>query len=222
MVENAILKKTLKIEFWISIFVRLSILGVLIPSIIEKQYMLVFAASSMLIISFVPSIIGKRYQLVLPPEFEIIVSLFLYATFILGEMKSYYFTYWWWDILLHSFSAFILGLIGFVILYTFHYVEKINLSPIIAAIFSFNFAVTLGVMWEIFEFAADQFLGLNMQKSGIMDTMTDLIVDSIGALIGAVMGYFYLKGGDSLIIKRIVEKFVRQNFNRKRKITFSL
>ena len=92
MVENAILKKTLKIEFWISIFVRISILGVLISSLVEKQYMLVFAATSILILSFVPSIIGKRYQLVLPPEFEIIVSLFLYSAFILGEMKRYYFT----------------------------------------------------------------------------------------------------------------------------------
>mgnify|MGYP001208113832 CR=1 FL=1 len=82
--------------------------------------------------------------------------------------------------------------------------------------------MTLGVIWEIFEFAADQLLGLNMQKSGIMDTMTDLIVDFIGALIGAIMGYFYLKGGDSLIIKRIVEKFVRANFKRKRKITISI
>ena len=70
---------------------------------------------------------------------------------------------------------------------------------------------------EIIEFAADQLLGLNMQKSGIVDTMWDLIVDAIGGLVGAIMGYFYLKGGDSLIIQRLVEKFVRANFKSKEK-----
>ena len=57
-----------------------------------------------------------------------------------------------------------------------------------------------------------------MQKNGIIDTMTDLIVDVIGGLIGAIIGYFYLKGGDSLIIKRLVEKFVRRNFTPKKNI----
>lgn len=191
-------------------------------AIFSKNWNLVFAGSIILVFSFIPLIIKKRYKLVLPPEFEIIISLFLYATFILGEQKSYYFIYWWWDLLLHSFSAFIFGLLGFVIIYTIYFVEKINLSPSLAALFSFNFAVTLGVIWEILEFGIDQIFGLNMQKSGIVDTMTDLIVDTIGGLIGAIIGYFYLKGGDSLIIKRLVETVVRKNFNTKKRIGSSL
>lgn len=214
---NNFYKEVLKIELWISLFVKFSILAILIPSILEKQWILVFTASIILLTSFIPSILKRKYEWFLPPEFEIIISLFLYGSFVLGEMKSYYTVYWWWDIMLHSFSAFVFGILGFVLIYAFHFVEKIKLSPVIAALFSFNFAVTLGVIWEIFEFGADQFFGLNMQKSGIIDTMTDLIVDSLGALIGAILGYFYLKGGDTFIVKRIVEKFVKRNFKAKDK-----
>lgn len=215
--ENKILRKILNIEFGISLFVKLSILGVMISSIIQKNWLLVFISLIILITSFIPSIMKRKYKLFLPPEFEIIISIFLYATFILGEQKDYYLIYWWWDLLLHSFSAFIFGIMGFVFIYTIHFVEKIEMSPIIASIFSFNFAVMIGVMWEIVEFGIDYFFGLNMQKSGIVDTMTDLIVDCIGGLIGAIIGYFYLKGGDSLIIQRMVNKFVRINFKQRKK-----
>ncbi|MBR9676321.1 hypothetical protein GOV05_04905 [Candidatus Woesearchaeota archaeon] len=212
-----IIAKTFKIELIINVFVKLSIIGVLIPSIFRGQWLLVFLSSLFLLISFIPTIVQKKFNIFLPAEFGIIISLFLYATFILGELQKYYLKYWWWDIFLHSFSAFILGLIGFTIMYAFHYVEKISISPWLSALFSFNFAIAIGVIWEIFEFVMDQALGLNMQRSGVVDTMTDLIVDSLGALLAAVIGFFYLKGGDSHIVKRIVERFVRINFKNKRR-----
>ena len=49
------------------------------------------------------------------------------------------------------------------------------------ALFSFCFAITMGTIWEIYEFGLDQVFGLYMQRSGIVDTMTDLMVDTVGA-----------------------------------------
>ena len=61
---------------------------------------------------------------------------------------------------------------------------------------AFAIAVTVGAMWEIFEFLMDLWFGLNMQKSGLTDTMGDLIVDVIGAGIASWIGYAYLRGKD--------------------------
>lgn len=59
--------------------------------------------------------------------------------------------------------------------------------------FSFCFALALGAFWEIFEFVIDGLFGFSMQKNGLIDTMWDLIVDTLGALIAAVSGYLYIR-----------------------------
>ena len=80
--------------------------------------------------------------------------------------------------------------------------------------FSFCFAVTLGVLWEIYEFSVDYLFGWNMQRSGINDTMTDLMVDALGAFAVSLLGYLYMKG-DIKAFERIEKSFIRMNRKRK-------
>ncbi|MBU0666591.1 MAG: hypothetical protein ABIC91_07515 [Nanoarchaeota archaeon] len=201
----------------ISNFLQFLILIALFSSIIAGRLDLSLLSFACLLISYLPFFIKKRYGWFLPPEFELAFVFFLYGSFVLGEMRSFYFRYPWWDIFLHSFSAIMLALIGFMLIYSLYITHKVVFSPVFAALFCFCFALALGASWEIFEFSADSFLGLNMQKSGLADTMCDLIVDAGGALIVAVSGYFYLRGGESLIINRIVKKFVDLNKHRFKK-----
>src|SRR5690606_30887329 len=109
---------------------------------------------------------------------------------------------------LHGASGFLLGILGFLLVYVLNEKEEIGLDmkPGFVALFAFVFAVALGALWEIFEFAMDSAFGLNMQKSGLVDTMWDLIVDTAGALVMAVLGYGYLRtaGGESFLEKWIV------------------
>jgi hypothetical protein len=132
---------------------------------------------------------------------------------ILGEIKEYYVRVPWWDMAMHGLSAMMLAILAFMIVYFLYSSEKIkvNLSPGFVALFSFCFALAIGVLWEIFEFFMDSTFGSNMLKSGIVDTMWDLIMDAGGALIIAFIGFFYHKGGDSLIIERLVKRFVKLN-----------
>ena len=97
--------------------------------------------------------------------------------------------------MLHTLSGVIIGAIGFSLVYIFNTEENvaIKLSPLFVAIFSFCFATSMGALWEIYEFFMDSIFGLNMQKSGLVDTMWDLIVDALGALVMSVLGYLYLK-----------------------------
>ena len=105
--------------------------------------------------------------------------------------------------MLHTTSGIILGVIGFMFVYLLNksYSNSIKLSPFFVVMFAFCFAVTMGVFWEFFEFSADRILGTNMQKfrfpelgqDGLVDTMTDLFVDAVGALITSIIGYFYIQ-----------------------------
>ena len=207
----AIITKNLKAHIVISTIVRLSMLGILITAAAELNFLLMFISSVMLFVSFLPSIMVRRFKIFLPPELEITFSLFLFAYFILGEMSRFFLIYWWWDLMLHSFAAFMLGLIGFLIMYIFHMTHKVRMSAALTSIFSFCFSLSLGVLWEMFEFSMDYSFGFNMQKSGLRDTMTDLVVDTLGALLVSVLGFLYIKSGKAYVIKRFVDKFTSMN-----------
>lgn len=85
------------------------------------------------------------------------------------------------------------------------------MKPGFVALFTFMFAVGLGAIWEIFEFAMDSFFGMNMQKSGLVDTMWDLIVDSVGALVISVLGYGYLRTtGNESFLEQWIQRFIEE------------
>lgn len=170
-----------------------------------------FSAICVLLLTFTPNLIEKKLKVFLPIEFTFVTCLFLYAAYALGEFNQFYVKVWWWDLMLHSFSALVMGLIGFLMIYVFYMTNKIRISPIYVAIVTFSLAVTVGLLWEVFEFLADHFLGTSMQKSGLVDTMTDLIVDIAGALVAAVLGYRYVKGGESFIATQMISSFVLKN-----------
>ena len=113
--------------------------------------------------------------------------------------------------MLHSSSAVLIGIVGFLSIYVFHMTKRVNLDPIYFAIITLSLAVTVGTLWEIFEFLADWLFDLNMQKSGLIDTMTDLIVNLIGAIIASSSAYAYVKGGDSLLVDKLVRHFYERN-----------
>lgn len=200
-----------KIEIAISFIIRVSLVIAIVREVLMQRWMLLFLTSLALILTFLPALIRRNYKIVLPIEFEFVLTLFVYFSIILGEIKGFYTKFPWWDMALHAISGIILGFIGFLIIYILYTQEKINMSPIFIAIFSFCFSVALGAVWEIFEFSVDSILGMNMQKSGLIDTMWDLIIDSAGAILVAVSGYFYVKGGDSLIFDNLLRKFIDKN-----------
>jgi hypothetical protein len=144
---------------------------------------------------------------------QIIMIIFAFASLYLGELQDYYYRFWWWDTMLHTFSGIILGLVGFILIYILNRDDHIDvvLSPIFIGLFTFTFAVSIGVFWEIFEFAMDSFLGMNMQKTGLVDTMWDLIADCIGGGIAAVYGYKYLKEDLTSYFEKLVNKFLINN-----------
>lgn len=200
-----------QLQRWIALILQIAILGVLIGALWERQWLVGFTAAVVLMLTFLPAIVERQLAVHLPIEFTLITCVFLYAAFALGEVRQFYHRFWWWDLMLHSFSALVMGLIGFLLVYVFYSTRRIQMAPVYVALVSFGFALSIGTLWEIVEYLMDWGFGFNMQKSGLDDTMTDLIVDAGGGLIAAWIGYQYVKDGDSLIADRIVRRFVVKN-----------
>ena len=149
----------------------------------------------------------RRWDIEVPRVMFLLYIAFLYCAIFLGEVRSFYYRIPHWDTVLHIFSGAMLGALGFSVLAIFNNAERIplNLSPLFVAVFAFCFAMTLGTVWEIYEFAADCFLDTNMQKfalddgtnkigqAALSDTMKDVIVDALGALATSTMGYISVK-----------------------------
>ncbi|MGB7261341.1 MAG: hypothetical protein WBC68_04660 [Albidovulum sp.] len=180
-------------------------------AIVEAQWSLAFVSAFTFALSLVPVLFQDRFGIRLPMRFLAWIVIFIFATIFLGEAFDFYERLWWWDVLLHGGSALGFGLVGFLFVFMLFEGDKYAAPAWAIAFVSFCFALSIGTLWEIFEFAVDRIAGTQMQKSGLMDTMGDLIVDTVGASIGALSGFLYLKGQQFGGLTAALQEFIQAN-----------
>ena len=172
-----------------------------------------------MMITGAPALLGHRLPVRIPAEYELLAILFVFASLFLGEFRSYYERFWWWDIALHTTSGLLLGVLGFLLVYVLNESRRIDMHMRagFVALFASLFAVAVGALWEILEFAADQLLGMQMQKpmlgdpSGLTDTMWDLIVNTLGAAAISGFGWWHMKRDRHSFIDAWVDRFIEAN-----------
>lgn len=246
-----------KTTLTVYLVLRALIIFTLIRAVLRREYQSVFLCALSLILLLLPNIVSKRLKIVLPSTLEIIIMLFIYAAEILGEINSFYVRVPHWDTMLHTINGFLCAAIGFCLVDMMNRSDRFSfqLSPLYLAIVSFCFSMTVGVLWEFFEFGADYFLGMDMQKDtvvnaihsvnldptltntvihirdiadtivvhsdgtqqalglggyldvGIIDTMKDLFVNFIGAVVFSIIGFFYVKEKGK---GRVAHRFIPQ------------
>lgn len=209
--------KNIHLNDFISWFVRVLLIFAIVRDVFIKDYDGIFIVALTLVLTFYPNILERRFRVYLPSFIQVIITLFIFAAQYLGEIRNFYERFWWWDIMLHTTSGFILGIIGFMFVYLLNknYDTNVTLSPIFIALFAFCFAVMIGVLWEVYEFSMDRLVGFNMQKfreagqDGLIDTMLDLIVDSIGAFVVSVLGYLNIKENKQLSLSKVFSSWVK-------------
>lgn len=175
---------------------------------IKSDYTLMLVQCLMaIIVMFLPSVLERRFRLEIPNYMYVLYFAFLYCAVYLGEVRNFYYAVPHWDTILHGFSGAMVGALGFVLVNLLNDAPnvKMNLSPGFVAFFAFCFALACGAVWEIYEYLMDGLLSMNMQhfavedgtplvgRAALLDTMKDLIVDALGALLIAVIGYFPLR-----------------------------
>lgn len=155
----------------------------------------------------IPTILEKRLRFELPGLLYGMYIIFLYCAIFLGEVTSFYYLVPGWDIITHFFSSIMIGFFGLMVVTILNRDEHvaIRLSPFFVALFAFSFAVMIGALWEAVEYIIDGALGVNMQKfitsdgavlagrAALSDTMEDILVDMLGALIASIAGFFAIK-----------------------------
>jgi hypothetical protein len=199
---------------WIGIFLKSTIAIGALLLFIDGNYQAAIESLIIMCVTFMPVIMARHFHLKIPLAFDTLAIVFIYMSLFLGEVQDFYFRFWWWDLVLHGGSGFLLGMTGFFLVYLLNEDKTVNmhLTPGFIALFAFMFSQGLGSLWEIFEFGMDQIFGLNMQKSGIVDTMWDLIINAIAAATISLLGYGYLKNPhmDSFL-ERMIDQFIRDN-----------
>lgn len=192
----------------------------MVGAIWEGQWMTAVITATIILVTLAPLILHRPLNVFIPPEFELLAVGFVFASLFLGEVRGYYVRFWWWDVALHTASGFLLGIVGFLLVYVINEDDKIDVHMKLGfvAFFAFLFAVGIGAMWEVFEFAMDSFFGMDMQKpmlgdpSGLTDTMWDLIVDTVGAAVISILGYGYLRtAGTDSFLERWIDSFIKGN-----------
>jgi len=200
-----------KIQYVIIRLLRISTVFALIYVIYNHQLTGIINGLFALILLFMPDIIERRYKVRLPIEYSFLIVAFVYASLVLGGIGQFYDRFWWWDDLLHITSGVLLGFAGFIILYILKLKGKLQASNFLISFFAFTVALSLGVVWEWYEFLVDTFFGFNMQRS-LTDTMSDLFTDSLGAFISVYLGYKFMSSNKaSGLFSKFVNNFLAAN-----------
>ena len=172
-----------------------------------------------LITIHLPSILERKLRFELPSLLYTFYIIFLYCAIFLGEVRSFYYLVPQWDTVCHFCSSMMMGFFGLMVVTILNRDKhlSVSLSPFFVCLFAFCFSVTLGSIWEIYEFAADGLFGMNMQKfmlvdgtllvghAALADTMKDIIVDVLGSLLASVIGYFSIRKGKGWYIPTLTD-----------------
>lgn len=188
-----------------------ALLVLAIGAVMFGRWPLSFVAGATLALSMAPVILARRFQIVLPVALVLAIIGFVFASIFLGEAFEFYERFWWWDMVLHGSSAIGFGLMGFLLTLMMFEGDTFAAPHWALALIAFCIAMTVGSVWEIFEFLMDRIFGTSMQKSGLMDTMGDLMINAVGGLIASVSGYVFLKGRQAGPLRRLIRQFIILN-----------
>lgn len=175
-------RKKIKGISLVYLLLRLSVLIVILDQIRSRDYENIFLCILTLILFMIPSFIEKRIHIDIPDTLEVIILLFIFSAEILGEINAYYLIFPYWDTTLHTLNGFLAAAIGLSLIDILNKNDRfaISLSPIFVALVAFCFSMTIGVVWELFEFAMDQLLGFDMQKDTYMAAFQSVLLNKDG------------------------------------------
>lgn len=251
-----------------NIVLSVIVIAVMVLRILRADYYSVFLCVLTLLLFNIPLLLRKWLHVELPKELEAIILLFIFSAEILGEIGSFYTHIPWWDTMLHTLNGFLMAAIGFALIDILNNSPKfhISLSPLFVAFVAFCFSMTVGVVWEFFEFFMDFFTLTDMQKDrmvvdissvllnpsglndpivlkeiestvvtmkdgstyliqggyldiGIIDTMKDLFVNLVGAVVFSFIGYFYIVGRNKgVFARKFIPQFVKDGEEEKTEV----
>ncbi|MBR3811877.1 MAG: hypothetical protein IKJ16_06085 [Agathobacter sp.] len=171
-----------KVSFVVFTLLRVFVVLAICVQIYEQNFESVFLGILTLFLLFIPSFVQVTFRVEIPTLLECIMLLFIFAAEILGEINGFYVKLPYWDTMLHTLNGFLAAAIGFSLVDILNKSEKLvfRLSPFFSVLVAFCFSMTIGVLWEVFEFSMDCLFGFDMQKDTIVQTISSVNLDPTG------------------------------------------
>ncbi|MFQ6860935.1 MAG: hypothetical protein ACLROI_00505 [Beduini sp.] len=168
-----------KSSFWVYLILRAMVVIVMILQFFNRNYENVFFCLLTLFLLIIPSFIQVEFRIEIPTTLEIIILLFIFAAEILGEIHAFYVKIPLWDTLLHTMNGFLAAAIGFSLVDILNRNKRLefHLSPLFMVLVAFCFSMTIGVVWEFFEFFMDSFFNMDMQKDTVIHAIHSVMLD---------------------------------------------
>ncbi len=168
-------KKTKKKSLMVYLVLRILVLICLVLEIMKGNFNNAFLCLLSLLLFTIPTLLEDKFQIGLPSVLESIVYLFIFSAEILGEINNFYGHIPYWDTLLHTLNGFLAAGVGFSLIDLLNKnSKKISLSPLYVALVAFCFSMTIGVLWEFFEYTGDKYFNLDMQKDRIVTKISSV------------------------------------------------
>ena len=180
----------------------------MVLQILHKNYGNAFLCVLTLFLFTIPYFVEKKFKISLPNALEIIILLFIFSAEILGEIQNFYGIFKHWDTMLHTLNGFLCAAIGFSLIDILNRSDKVhmNLSPVFVSLVAFCFSMTVGVLWEFFEFSGDYLLKMDMQKDRIVNEISSVKLNEEGKNepvilrnIDSTVIYSYDKNGNQIV-----------------------
>ena len=168
-----------KSSFIVFYILRALVLVTLVRQLMLGSYESAFFCILTFLLLYVPSWVQVRLHIELPPTLEIIILCFIFAAEILGEVNAFYVRIPGWDTMLHTLNGFLAAAVGFSLVMLLNDDERLtfDLSPLFLALVAFCFSMTIGVLWEFFEFFMDLFFHSDMQKDTVIHAIYTVALD---------------------------------------------
>ncbi|WP_241963754.1 hypothetical protein [Gordonibacter sp. 28C] len=168
--------------FALYVVLRLVVVACAVTALVFGNYEAFFLCLLTLVLFLVPPFIEVNFSITIPETLEVVIALFIFAAEILGEVFHFYTIIPFWDTLLHTFNGFLAAAIGLALVSILNRSDRIAfyLSPFFCAVVAFCFSMTIGVLWEFFEFGMDWVFGLDMQKDTIVGSIASVMLDPEG------------------------------------------
>lgn len=257
-IQKQITERYTKKEITTYFVLRALVIIVLIRQIFTANWNNVFLCGLTLVLFAAPTFIDKKLNIELPNALEKIILIFIFAAEVLGEINEFYIIVPYWDTILHTLNGFLCAAIGFSLIDILNRKEffHVKMEPIFVALVAFSVSMTIGVLWEFFEYGMDVIVKTDMQKDeivrnistvnlepngknvavrvkdiektiiqtkdengneeefvieggyldiGLIDTMKDLIVNFVGAVVFSIIGLLYIKNKEDY---KFAEQFI--------------
>lgn len=165
--------------FALYVVLRLIVVAVLVLCVLDKRYDYALLCGLVIVLLLIPAFLERRLAIDIPNVLEGIILLFIFAAEILGEIGSFYVHIAFWDTMLHTLWGFLAAGIGFALVDILNRSEssRLNLSPLYMAVMAFCFSMTMGALWELFEYSMDTFFGFDMQKDTFVSALSSVALD---------------------------------------------